>query len=268
MPTKTRTLALDGPIDLLGRLGHGSFTVDLRDDATEATVTLDGAAQVVDQVTVELRGRTLVVSTPRSGGLFELPLLGNRRDRGAVDVRVTVPSGTAVKITTHTGDIALLGRCGDADLSSGSAAITADEVDGDLRLRYGSGSARIGRVRGAVQRRSGSGDASFAEVAGELTSVCGSGDLTVETARGAVHSRTGSGAAVVGAAFGDVDMASGSGPLTVGVPTGTSVRLDVTSGSGQVHSDLPIDAAPATATHAISVRARTGSGDVRFVSAA
>jgi hypothetical protein len=261
----SHTFPLHGPIDLLGRIGHGSFTVDCRDDVTEAIVTLDGAASAVDRITVELRGSTLTVTAPREGGIFDLAR-GGRRD--AVAVTVTVPSGTPVKVTTHTAAIALTGRCGSADLASGSAVITAEDVDGDLRLRYGSGSARVERVRGAVQRKSGSGHASFGEVDGPLMSACGSGDLTVTTARGPVRSRTGSGSAVLSAVYGDVDVASGSGPLTVGVPTGTAVQLDVTSGSGRVHSELPIDSARTSSTHAIKVRARTGSGEVRFISAA
>src|SRR5439155_2032906 len=97
--------------------------VDCRDDVTEATVTLDGSAQAVDRITVELRGSTLSITAPRDGGIFEL---ARRRDREAVAVTVTVPSGTPVKITTFTAAITLNGRSGSADLASGSAVITAE----------------------------------------------------------------------------------------------------------------------------------------------
>ena len=53
-----------------------------------------------------------------------------------------MPWGTAVKVGAFMTDVTLTGRCGNADIAAGSADITADHVDGDLRLRYGSGNCR------------------------------------------------------------------------------------------------------------------------------
>jgi len=61
---------------------------------------------------------------------------------------------------------------------------------------------------------------------------------------------------------------SGSGGLEIGLPTGVSAKLDVHTGSGRVRSDLPIEDAPREAKSKITVRARTGSGDVRLFRAA
>jgi hypothetical protein len=47
-----------------------------------------------------------------------------------------------------------------------------------------------------------------------------------------------------------------------------AARLDVMTGSGQLRSDLPVADTPNPAARAISVRARTGSGDVHLVRAA
>jgi hypothetical protein len=89
-------------------------------------------------------------------------------------------------------------------------------------------------------------------------------DGRLDVVRGAVRSRAGSGSVRVGAAHGDVDLTFGSGPITVGVPEGVAAHVDVTSGSGQVHSELPVEQAPRTSDRSISVRARTGSGEVRL----
>jgi hypothetical protein len=116
--------------------------------------------------------------------------------------------------------------------------------------------------------RSGSGNAYFGDVGGALQAGFGSGDLDVDLARGAVRSRAGSGDARIGAVHGDVDVAAGSGGVSIGLPAGVSARLEVTTGSGRVHSELPIDTQSSGAVKSIMIRARTGSGDVRLFRAA
>ena len=260
------TFPLSGPINLLARLGHGSVTVTARDDLEQALVRLtarDPDSDVVDRTAVELRGPVLAVVTPRQGGLSDL-LGGWRRERDAVDVEIEVPTGTAMKITTASADIRIVGRAGGADLVTGSAGVVVDDVDGNLRLRSGSATSRVASVTGDVVARAGSGSVSLGEVGGSVQSGFGSGDLMVETAHGPVRSRTGSGDAHIACAFGDVDFTAGSGKVSVGLPEGVSARLDVTSGSGRVRSELPIDDAPRAGSKSITVRARTGSGDIRL----
>lgn len=268
----TMTFNLDAPINLLGRIGHGSFSVSAQDGVSEATVTLDPRGKdsdLLDTTVVEMRGNTLVVNTPRQGGIFDLGLLGGRSRRDeAIDINVVVPTGTAIKVSAFTADISLTGRSGSADIASASSTINLDEVDGDLRLRYGSGSARVGNVSGSVETRSGAGDAVFGEIGGALSAGGGSGNLEVASVRGAVRSRAGSGGASLGAVYGDVDVARGSGNIAIGLPAGQLARLDVTTGSGRVNSELPVEDAPASTGTPITVRARTGSGNVRVFRAA
>jgi len=266
----TKTFPLAGPINLSVRLGHGSLTVTAEDHLHEALVRLTpraGSDAVMQRIAVEMQGPTLSVSLPRQGGIFDL-LGGWRRERDGVDVEVTVPSGTALKIVTFTADVTVRGRCGGADIASGSAGIAVDHVDGDLLLRYGNATSTVSRVDGSVTMRSGSGNASFGEVAGSLQSGSGSGRLDAQAVHGTVRSRAGSGDAHLGAVYGDVDMASGSGALSIGLPAGVSARLDVTTGSGRVDSDLPIEDNRTGKGPSITVRARTGRGDVRVFRAA
>jgi hypothetical protein len=266
----THNVPLDGPINLEVRIGHGSVTVETEDAPSEATVTFAAGKQagdLLDQTTVEMRGRTLVVNSPRQGGIFDLPVFGRRAGRG-LDVRIVVPTGTAVKISTFTAPIWIPGTIGAADLSFGAAEAAVRHIDGDLRLRFGTGSAKAVEVTGSVQVRSGSGNATFGEIGGGLVSGCGSGDLDVRIVHGSVRSRCGSGTARLGEVHGDVDLASGSGGLEIGLPAGVTARLDVHTGSGQVRSELPIEGEPKSAKNAITLRARTGSGDVRLFRAA
>lgn len=277
MASTHNSFALTGPINLQARLGHGQLTVTAVDDLDTATVTLRprGASSLtknansttIDQMIVELRGPTLYLTAPRQGGLFDM-LGGWRRDKDAVDVDVQVPSGTALKISTFTAGVRVIGRCGGADVSTGAATIHLADVDGDLTLRYGSGTSFADHVTGSVTLRSGSGDAKLGAVDGRLEAGCGNGRLEVGAVRGSVRSRAGSGDALLGVVYGDVDLASGSGTMQIGLPTGVAARLDVTTGSGTVNTDLPIEDGPRQEAPVITVRARTGSGNIRLFRAA
>jgi len=264
---KTYAFPLSGTINLSVRLGHGSLTIAARDGLTEATVSITARdTDLLDKVTVEMRGNTLTVHAPRQGGLADL-IGGWRKDRDALDVTIEVPTGTAAKLATATAPINVTGSIGPADVATGNAAVDLAAVGGDLRLRYGNGESRVGEVTGSVHLKAGRCEARFGEIGGSLSSGLGSGSLTAATVRGDLHARSGSGSASIEAVYGNVDLATGSGSFTVGVPDGVSARLDVMTGSGILQSDLPVEEAPRKGGRAVTLRARTGSGDVRLVRA-
>ena len=265
----TTTFPLTRPIDLSCRVGYGSITVHAQDGIREAAVELtprDPDSDVAERTRVDLRGTTLIVHAPKPRTVFDLPLFtGRTSGRDALDVDITVPSGTHVKIASLGADVVVQGRCGSADVAGGSTSTQIDEVDGDLRLRYGSGPAHVERVTGSAMVKSGAGAATFGEVGGSLDMACGTGNLDIAIAHGSVRLRTGSGQASIGVAESDVELVSGSGGLSVGLRAGQSARLDVITGGGRLDSELPVeDAAPASTRRAITIRARTGSGDVRI----
>ena len=269
----TKTFPVPGPISLYARVGHGSLTVEMRDDITEARVTLEPRttdSDMAERIVVEMRGSALAVVAPRQGGIFDLPIFAGRggRERDAVDITIVVPSGTTVKATSFTAEIIVLGRCGTADVASAAGVIRLDEVDGDLRLRYGNGTASAQRVSGSVESRSGSGSVTLGSVGGSINAACGSGRIEVGAVHGDVRARAGSGEAQLSEVHGDVDVLSGSGGFSIGLPAGLRARLDVTTGSGRVTSDLPIEDAPSGDGASITVRARTGSGNIRLFRAA
>lgn len=269
MAEATTTFDVDGPITLQVRL-LGAVSVFAREDLREARVTLtprDASGDALDRTVVELSRSTLVVAGPRNSGGIAARLANLVRERDTVDAHIELPAGSTMKIATMHGDISLAGACGGADLTTGSGEITVERVNGDLRLRIGSGESRVGPVTGSVATKAGSGNIHLAEVGGSLENAVGSGDLHAGPVRGSLKSRAGSGDVQVDAVHGDVDVASGSGSIRLGLPSGVSARLDVTTGSGQVQSDLPVEQSPAGNARSITVRARTGSGDVRLVRA-
>jgi hypothetical protein len=264
---------LSGPINLDCRIGFGNVTVRAEENASQASVTLTARtndSDIVQRTTVEMQGPTLVVHGPRQrGGLFDMPLLSRRfRDHDGMDVDVTVPAGTAMRISSYGADIDVTGRSGSADIASGSSEVRLDDVDGDLRLRYGSGPATVRRVKGTVEVKYGSGKLNLGEVGDSLDVTCGSGSLQVGVAHGAVRLRTGSGGASIDVAEGDVELTSGSGDLSIGLRQGHSARLDVVTGSGRLHSEFSVEDVPPTGKDPATIRARTGSGDVHLRRAA
>jgi hypothetical protein len=267
---KTFAFPLTGPINLQARLGRGAVTVDAVPGLTEATVELSPrhpGSDVAERVLVELHGNTLTITAPRENNVRDM-LFSSNRGRQALDTAIRVPAGTAMRISTISADVTVRGEPSGVDIAAGSAQITVEHVGGDLRLRVGSGHCRVERVAGSVSSRAGSGRSSFGWIDGGLDAVCGSGELVVGQVHGAVRSRSGSGSASLAAVHGDVDLASGSGPMSIGLPAGRSARLDVTTGSGTVTSDLPIESVPTAKGRPITVRARTGSGDIRLFRAA
>lgn len=270
MAEATTTFRVEGPITLQVRL-HGTVTVVARDDLREAVVVLtprDATSEVLDRTAVEFSRSTLVVAGPRGAGGIAARLTNLVRERDVIDARIEVPTGSTVRVGTTSGDITLTGTSGNADLATGSGDITVDRVNGDLRLRVGAGDTRVGPVSGSVAAKAGSGNVHLAEVGGGLDGAFGSGDLHAGPVQGSVRSRAGSGDVHLEAVHGDVDLASGSGSFTLGLPSGVSARLDLNTTVGHVHSDLPVEQAPAANPRSITVRARTASGDIRLVRAA
>ena len=266
----TKSFPLSGPIELSCRLSSGAITVHADEGVTEAKVVLtsrDAKSDYIDRTTVELSGSTLVVHGPKPRGtLFDIPVFAGRfGERDGIDADITVPAGTPMRIASWGADVVVTGRAGTTDIASGSTTTEIDRVDGDLRLRYGSGPARAQRVTGSVVVRAGSCSVTLGEVGGSIEVGCGSGSLEVAAAGGRVRMRTGTGQATISAAGGDVDFTSGSGGLSVGLRRGQPARLDVVTGAGQLRSDIAVEESPpADTARAITIKARTGSGDVRI----
>ena len=97
-----------------------------------------------------------------------------------------------------------------------------------------------------------SGDVVLGEILGDLTAGTVSGDLMVRAA-----------------GPGEVGLKAVSGDVVVAMRRGLRVRLDVSSVSGSVGSELDVSDAPARADGPeANLRVRTVSGDVRITRAA
>ena len=261
-----RSFPLTDQMKLSCRFTSGSLTVHARDDLEQARVAItsrSGDERLLQHFRVTQAGSTIEIreDRDRASGFFD-NLFGRGRD--GVDIVVDLPSGAGVSATVQAADIRIEGRISGSEIGSGSATVELDEVDGDLRVRGGSGDVTVRRVTGASNFRGGSGRVVIGEAGSDVTVGLGSGNLSIGAAHGAVRMRSGSGGAEIGLAEADVEVTSGSGAVTIGLRAGQPARIDVLTGSGRLHTEMPVESQrPATLSgKPITVKARTGAGDV------
>jgi hypothetical protein len=267
---------LTGPINLDVRVSVGAIIVRAEDDVDTAEVELlprREDSDVLARIRVNMDGRTLTIRGPKSKGwsLDRLDKLhGPTTGADIVDIHVLVPSGTSMKLASYGAQATVSGRAGSVLIATGAGTSTVERVDGDLVARFANATLDVARVDGSAVLRFNGGRAHLGDVAGDVMLACGNGDVDVDDARGSVRARTGAGAVTIARTAGDVDMSSGSGLLSVGLRPGQPARLDIATGHGRLISDLDVTDAepvvePGTAREpAITIRARTGSGDVRL----
>jgi hypothetical protein len=268
MASSISRFPVTGPVNVSLRLGHGTINVTATEGLSEAVVRLtprDPSSDVVDRTTVQMVGNTLSVVGPRQGGLADL--VGGWRNRMDIETELEVPSGSPLHVASATEVITVLGRCGDTVIATGGARIHLDWVDGHLQLRCGKSDTEVRTVAGSVKLRGGGGSAHFGSIGGDLDCKFGNGRLSAELVRGQVRSRAGNASATLGAAYGNIDLACGSGPISIGIPVGVAAKIDVFSGAGLVESEIPVQQAPDADATRITVRARTGWGDIHLARA-
>ncbi len=217
-------------------------------DGAESTVRIDGPAELVDVMRVDLVGDRLVVSEPRTSLLDLLA-----RSDHSINLVVSLPHDSAVAVKTASSDAALDGTFGEIEMQSASADLwVRGEVDGDVTVKSASGAVYLPRVRGHVDLSGVSGDLRAASVDGSVTVKSVSGDVQIDALR-----------------EGSVSVRSVSGDVLLAIEPGSAVDLDATSASGRLASEVPLSDAPEPGDHpTVIIRSITASGDIRVIRAA
>lgn len=259
------------PIGLRVELDRGAVHV-AAEDTTRTRVLVEGEG--ADLVVVTHGGGRVTVDATRQrtgllGGRPELHVTVTVPTDSDIDVRagsadLTVDGAVgAVRLRTGSGDVRVSTANGPAVLESGSGGLGIDDALGALRVKSGSGEVRIGRARSSAVVSTGSGDVAIGSAAGPAAVKTGSGDVALEQALGDVSLTTGSGDLVVGAARrGRLTANGGSGDVRIGVPAGLPVWTDITTGAGEIRSDLVGAGPPAEGAEHLEIRARSASGDI------
>jgi hypothetical protein len=223
--------------------------VDLR----EAIVTVEDGTLVVDVPHLD------PVDGGRSG--FRLGPITIGGSGTSVAVRVEVPHGIPVEVSTRFGNARVQGGSGTARVRTGAGEVSVERC---LRLEAstGAGDVRVGACTGGTVS-TGTGGVTVDSSEGELHARTGAGDVTVHASSGgAVSAVTGAGDIELALLAGSCECRSGAGDVTVVVPRGEPVWLDLNAGLGSVRKDVEPVGAPADGQHYLSVKARTGLGDV------
>lgn len=246
------------PVDLRIRAASGTVTVTAADTGTstvEVTPLDDAALDLAENTAVRLDGNRLTVEMPDR-------MVGFSIRRRRVDITITVPTGSALSSRTASARVIATGRYATAAVHTASGEVSLETVDGDAEVNCASGDITIGSA-GATRVHSASGRVRIHHAGGDVEVHSASGRVRVGVADASVSAKTASGdIAVEDARSGVVSLKAASGDLHIGVRAGVTAHLDVSSVSGRIRSDLPIDdAAPETGS-SLDVRARTTSGNI------
>jgi hypothetical protein len=179
------------------------------------------------------------------------------------DIRVTTASGD-VQIEAIDGDVTIETTSGDVRLDAIGGALAVKTVSGDVTLRNG----RVPRARVATT----SGDVNLSGVRGPLEATSISGDISIrDVVEGPVNVNTTSGRiSGAGALSVDLSLSSVSGDVRLDLPVDTGFRVSIQTISGDI--DAPglrgggrrseWSATLGDGAHTVNIT--TTSGDVRI----
>jgi hypothetical protein len=263
------TFQTPGPLLLSLRVPAGAIAIETT-DGPETEVELEpldrGAEQVIEEATIELRGRP--------GGGHELVVeIEERRflvfsTAPRVGVRIRCPHGADLDVKTVSAEVRGEGSLGVAAVKSVSGDVALPNMAGDARIKSVSGDVRLGQVEGVVEVQTVSGDVNAGGADGNISITTVSGDLRVGDAGRSVTAKTVSGDQFVGSVRAGAECQSVSGDVYVAVPPGMHVYIDANSRSGNVTSELdPSEGESSEGGEVAELRVKTMSGDIRIARA-
>jgi DUF4097 and DUF4098 domain-containing protein YvlB len=192
-------------------------------------------------------------------------VLDARVKTGSGDIVADVPLGSA-RLATGSGDVRLTRVEHELGVNTGSGDVKVESVAGAVRASTGSGSIDIEEAGDALGLSTGSGDVTVGDVAGPTSVKVGSGDITIERIRDHSVATSGSGDVTVEIADApSVQAETARGDVQIGVPDGLPTYLDLKTVTGQIRCDLEPGEKPAEGERALTLRARTVSGDITVV---
>jgi DUF4097 and DUF4098 domain-containing protein YvlB len=256
------------------RIEIGSGLVELGPnpdgEGTVVSMEIDGDD---DGVIFEVADGELVIESPRNvrrGPEIRVQIatsavLDARVKTGSGDIVSQVPLGSA-RLATGSGDVRLTRVENELGVNTGSGDVKVESVAGAVRASTGSGSIDIEEAGDALGLSTGSGDVTVGDAAGPTSVKVGSGDITIERIRDHSVATSGSGDVTVEIADApSVQAETARGDVQIGVPDGLPTYLDLKTVTGQIRCDLEPGEKPAEGERALTLRARTVSGDITVV---
>jgi hypothetical protein len=199
-----RTLTVTGPVDLDAATRSGAIKVHA---GAADSVAIRGVIRV-DRADGATAGQVREIQqnppiTQEGNTIRIAPVTAVRGV--SVSYEITAPAETKVRARTGSGAVSVEGVRGPADIGTGSGDVAVSRIGGEVRVQTGSGGIKGDALAGPVVARTGSG-----------------GIRLEQTTAAAVTAQTGSGA------------------VTVKLPPGAGFDLRARTGSGEIHSDQPL----------------------------
>src|ERR1700690_1274051 len=161
----------------------------------------------------------------------------------SVDYEITVPADTTIRTHSGSGDQTIEGTHGNVDVQTGSGDVKLRNLTGEVTLQTGSGDVRAREISGPVKGGTGSGDVEIEEKgAGDIYLHTGSGNIIARGVQGGFRGETGSGDVTAeGTQSGAWEIHTGSGNVHVQLPSNAAFDADISTSSGTVDVDSPIE---------------------------
>ncbi len=197
-------------------------------EASDATVTVDIEGKGADQVLVNGVGDDITIShKDQERSFFSIG--------GNVVVRVQLPSGSALRLSTASANVSSDVDLGEVTCSTASGNLRLKNVAGNLEVKSASGDVQARTVGGSLKANLASGDVSAKRVRGEVQVNTASGDVRIKEASGDVRAKSASGDVVLDLWSGqDLRVKTISGDVSLVVPPGTRADLNLRSMSGSI----------------------------------
>jgi hypothetical protein len=132
------------------------------------------------------------------------------------------------------------------------------------RISTASGNIRAEAVTGRIELHTASGDVTLQGVSGEVRAASASGSVKVRDAAGSVNASTASGNVDVELArlegAGDMRFSSASGDVSVRLPSSLDARVDMSTASGSIDTDFPIEVKKDRYSSGYTARGQLGGG--------
>lgn len=260
---RRETFSTPGQVTLIVRVPSGMIDLETDfEESGETIVELEASSEIEEQARIESRerrdGHEVLVQTREEGlrGLF--------KRNGDVRLRVTVPPGAEVEVSTASADVKGRGPFGRVSVDTASGDVRFEHVGGEGKVNSASGDVSLSRVEGDLKVNTASGEVDVDWLGGEGTVRAASGDITVGEAEKSLKIQTASGDQEVRSVQqGDITLQSASGDIDVGIKRGSKVFIDAKSMSGETRSDLEVgESIPDSDGPLVEIHATAMSGDI------
>ena len=258
---RRETFETPGPLQLTVRVPSGDIDLETV-PGTETVVELSASPELEEEARIELHPKrdgheVEIVVEKRSGFL--------RLFSEDVRVRVTMPPGADVEVSTASADVDARGDFGAVKANTASGDVDFERASGEVQVNSASGDVKFDSIDGPLTVNTASGDLEVGRVGAEGKVRAASGDISIIEADSSLKVQTASGDVEVGAVReGEVTLQTASGDIQVGIKEGSKLWIDAKSMSGETTSELDIVDAPSEGEGPeVEVRATAMSGDIR-----